>query len=70
MPGTLNLGKVGTYNMTASVSNNSPVIAIDRKFVWGLEGGLYFEPKFYTPIKQVWDAIHASNTHTLTLKVK
>ena len=70
MPGTLNLGKVGTFNMTAAVSNNSPVISIDRKFVWGLEGGLYFEPKFYTPIKQVWDAIHASNTHTLTLKVK
>lgn len=70
MPGSLNLGQVGTFSMTAVVSNENPVISIDRKFAWGKDGGLFFETKFYSQIKKAWDAIHANNTHTLTLKVK
>ena len=70
MPGDMNLGQVGSYTMSATVAKDNPVIMINRKFVWGQTGGLYFEPKFYPAIKQAWDAIHANNTHTLTLKVK
>lgn len=70
MPGDLNMGEVGSYSFTAAVGKTSPVLSITRKFVWGKTGGLYFEPKFYPSIKQVWDRIHTYNKHTLTLRMK
>jgi hypothetical protein len=68
MPGTLNLGGAGSYTLTAGLQRDNPILTVTRKMTWGTNGTLYFEPKFYAPVKQAWDVIHKNNTHQLTLK--
>jgi hypothetical protein len=70
MPGTVKLGEIGVYRMTATSSNEKPLLNITRKFEWGLNGMNYFEAKYYPQVKQAWDGIHSFNNHTLTLRQK
>ncbi|MBM3759380.1 MAG: DUF3857 domain-containing protein [Acidobacteria bacterium] len=47
IPGTVNLGGVGTFKMSGSVSNREPLLTMNRELVWGEKGTLFFDPKLY-----------------------
>lgn len=70
MPGQLNLGKIGTHSVTATLANDNRSITTRRRLTWGENGANYFEAKHYAALKQAWDAIHKGDTHNLTLKVQ
>jgi hypothetical protein len=68
MPGQLNLGKVGTHSVTALLSGDKRTITAKRRMTWGDNSVNYFEAKYYAALKEAWDAMHKSDTHSLTLK--
>ena len=70
MPGKINLGKIGAYSHMASVFKNKPGIVAKRELSWGANGMIYFDAKYYPQIKEAWDALHKSDTHSLTLRSK
>ncbi len=70
MPAALDLGPVGSFQMTATLDNAKPVLTVKRKFIWGKNGNVFFDAKAYGAVKQAWTALHSANTHQLTLRAQ
>lgn len=70
IPGTISLGAIGSYELSAGLANNAPILTIRRNLTFGNGNVSYFDVKYYAALKEAWDVMHTHNTHTLTLKVK
>ena len=68
IPGTFNIGKVGTYRLTASIGKETGKLEIIRRYIWGQGGQLYFDKTAYPALKAALNQINDADTHTLTLK--
>ena len=68
IPATFNIGKVGTYRLTASIGKETGKLEIIRRYIWGQGGQLYFDKTAYPALKAALNQINDADTHTLTLK--
>jgi hypothetical protein len=68
-PGSVNFGRLGSYEITMTVTNGSnPELYTSRELTFGREGQLYFLPSEYPSLKNIFGAIAARDRHTLSLK--
>jgi len=67
-PGTLNAGAVSQYDVRISITSDGRQLIYRRKFSFGGSGVILFTPEQYGPLKAMFDAVHKSDSHTLTLK--
>lgn len=66
-PGGVAFTPIGTYKVAISVTNTNKVL-YQRDLVFGSDQVLLFDQKAYPVLKQVFDKIHAADSHMLTLK--
>jgi len=67
-PGALNAGGVSQYDVKISISSDGRKLTYKRSFSFGGGGVILFKPELYGPLKELFDAVHKSDAHTLTLK--
>jgi len=60
--------KIGSldFDIKYNVTNN--VLMVKRNFYWGAKGNILFSSKVYEPLKNVFDAFHKTDSHTITLR--
>ncbi len=68
MPGTTKLGEIGEYTFSATYAKETRTLRAKRNLMWGKGGGLWFEPKAYPSLKQLWDRLHSTDNHQITFK--
>jgi hypothetical protein len=61
-------GKIASLKMKMSVDQAANVLRYERKFHFGGGGNIYFNVSAYQPLKNMFDAFHKADTHTITLK--
>jgi hypothetical protein len=66
-PAPLNFPPIGSYNVKISVTNKNAIL-YQRELVFGSSQVLLFDAKAYPVLKQVFENIHARDSHMLTLK--
>ena len=66
-PGGLNFQPFGAYRVKISVTTTNKIL-YERGLTFGKDQVPIFEPKAYSLLKQIFDGIHAGDTHMLTLK--
>jgi hypothetical protein len=67
-PQPMTAGKVGAYEAKILAAADSSLLELKRSFFFGGGGALYFQPANYSAVKQVFDIVHDSDGHTITLK--
>jgi hypothetical protein len=71
MPGEISdPKKIGSLNIKIGVDPAANVMKYERKFHFGGGGNILFPVAIYQPLKNLFDAFHKSDTHTITLKEK
>ena len=65
-PGPLDLGEIGSYQVT--VMAGAGKLVQQRKLVFGRGGSLVFPVAVYPQLKQAFDAIHERDQHSLALR--
>jgi hypothetical protein len=60
--------QVSRYDAKVEVIKDGRGIKYNRSFVFGAGGNILFPTKSYAQLKQVFDAIHQRDSHTLTLR--
>lgn len=60
--------KIGSldFDIKYNVANN--VLMVKRNFYWGAKGNILFASKYYEPLKNIFDAFHKTDSHTITLR--
>jgi hypothetical protein len=66
-PGPLDFPPIGNYKVKISLANKN-TIQYQRDLVFGSSQVLLFDAKAYPTLKQVFERIHAGDSHMLTLK--
>jgi hypothetical protein len=66
-PAPLDFPPIGAYKVAISISNKK-TISYQRDLVFGSNQVLLFDAKAYPMLKQIFERIHAGDTHMLTLK--
>jgi hypothetical protein len=64
-PAPFRSANVADYNVKISVVGKSEALQYKRTFSFN---GLVFPSTSYTPLKQLFDMLHESDNHTITLK--
>jgi hypothetical protein len=67
-PGALNAEGVSQYDVKISITSDGRKLTYKRKFSFGGGGVVLFTPQQYGPLKELFDVVHKSDAHTLTLK--
>jgi len=67
IPGGFNLGGAGQYSAKAQITSDKRLL-YTRQLTFGAKASLLFPAEVYPQLKKIFDAIHESDTHTLTLK--
>jgi hypothetical protein len=62
--------KIGLLNIDIKADVNNAMLFYDRKFHFGGNGKILFQPATYEPLKGLFDAFHKADTHTITLRQK
>jgi hypothetical protein len=60
--------KIGSLDMKLSHDASKNMLIVNRNFYWGAKNNILFGAKFYEPVKNVFDAFHRSDSHTITLR--
>ncbi|MGI8884234.1 MAG: DUF3857 and transglutaminase domain-containing protein [Pyrinomonadaceae bacterium] len=63
-------GKIGSLNVRISIDKATNVLIYNRNFYFGGGGNILFPAGAYQPIKNLFDAFHKADTHTITVKQK
>ena len=58
---------VSDYAAAVSVNDEAGEVVYVRRFRMGLNGSIYFEPKYYAGVKKLFDGIHKRDGVSLTL---
>jgi hypothetical protein len=61
-------GATGSHELRIMVSDDHQVVRCVRNFTFGGKNNILFSAKKYSTLKQLFDAIHEADNHTLTLK--
>jgi hypothetical protein len=68
-PGELSDGrKIGFLQIKIGVDNSTTFLKYERNFHFGGDGNILFPVNTYQPLKNMFDAFHKADTHTITLK--
>ena len=68
-PADLKVGELVLSSMGLAVTTGTPrVLKVERQFSFGGAGSVLFGPKAYDDLKNVFDILHASDNHMLTLR--
>ena len=59
---------ISSLKFDLKIDESSNVLRYRRNFFFGSEGRTFFDVATYQPLKNLFDAFHRSNTHTITLK--
>lgn len=59
---------IGSLIIGIGIEKNTNTLVYDRKFHFGGGGNIYFQKETYQPLKNLFDAFHKSDSHTLALK--
>ena len=62
--------KIGELTIRISVDRVQNSLKYSRKFHFGGGGSVLFGSQMYTPLKNMFDAFHQADSHTITLKQK
>lgn len=62
--------KIGSLNINIGVNPANNVLVYKRNFHFGGGGNILFPPSVYQPLKNLFDAFHKSDSHTLTIRQK
>ncbi len=60
--------KISSYEASMGITNDKRMLVMRRKFFFGGGGSLLFPAQSYTPLKNLFDQLHKSDEHTITLK--
>lgn len=60
--------KIGSLNINIGVSKEGDYISYRRKFFFGGNDKILFPVSAYQPLRNLFDAFHKADTHTITLK--
>ncbi len=68
-PGVIaDAGKIGALNIKMSIDSARNVILYKRNFHFGGGGNILFPADSYKAVKNLFDAFHKADTHTITIK--
>ena len=68
-PADLKVGDVVLSSMKLAVTTGTPrVLKVERQFSFGGTGSVLFQPNAYEDLKGVFDILHSSDNHMLTLR--
>ncbi|HEX9959475.1 MAG TPA: hypothetical protein VGB00_00915, partial [Pyrinomonadaceae bacterium] len=62
--------RIGLLNIDIKADVNNAMLFYDRRFHFGGNGKILFQPATYEPLKGLFDAFHKADTHTITLRQK
>jgi hypothetical protein len=68
MPAAIPLEGVGSYKLTAKYDTAQRRLQCSRELVFGNKGAIVFSAAVYPTLKKVFDLMHQSDEHLLTLK--
>ena len=68
IPGGINFGKTGSYEMKMTVNKSTNEMHTVRQLRFGAEGVSSFFAKDYAPVKKVFDDVHARDRQTMVLR--
>lgn len=60
--------KISSLNISIKMDKTKNTLLYDRKFYFGGGGNTFFRVASYTPLKNLFDIFHKSDSHTITLK--
>jgi len=60
--------KISSLDVTIGYDNAGHKLVYGREFYFGGNGKILFPAKSYEPLKNLWDAFHKIDSHTITLK--
>ena len=63
-------GKIAMDDVSIKVDKTNSIVYYEREFFFGGGGKVLFKSAYYTPLKNLWDAINKTDTHQLSLKQK
>jgi hypothetical protein len=70
-PGDLTFAKLGSYTVRMSLKKGMVnELSMDREFVFGVDGNLYFTPEGYPTIKKIFDEVRTRDVHSISIKAK
>jgi len=67
-PAPFAAGNVSQYKLSMGVTEDGRTLVMRREFFFGGNGTLLFPPERYLPLKGLFDRLHTSDEHTITLK--
>jgi hypothetical protein len=62
--------RIGLLDINIKADRSNAVLIYERKFHFGGNGKILFQPASYQPLKSLFDAFHQADTHTITLRQK
>jgi hypothetical protein len=67
-PAPFGAGQISQYKVTIGMTADNRTLVYKRKFFFGGGGNIIFPSASYPALKQLFDAIHTNDNHTITLK--
>jgi hypothetical protein len=67
-PQSFKIDKVGAYEVSIGITADKRTLQYQRKFFFGGEGRIIFQPSTYPTLKRIFDAIYEADNHTIALK--
>jgi hypothetical protein len=68
MPAAIPVQSVGSYKLTAKYDTVQRTLHCSRELVFGNKGAIVFSVEVYPTLKKLFDLMHQSDEHVLTLK--
>lgn len=60
--------KISMLDISIGIEKSKNILKYDRYFYFGNNGKIIFGKEVYTPLKNLFDAFHKADSHTITLK--
>ncbi len=61
-------GRISSQKIDIKIDKTNNILSYNRKFFFGGGGNTFFPVNSYQPLKNLFDAFHKADTHTITLK--
>jgi hypothetical protein len=62
--------RIGMLDISMKADRSNALMIYERKFHFGGNGKILFQPASYQPLKSLFDAFYKADTHTITLRQK
>jgi hypothetical protein len=67
-PMPIGAGNISKYGVRLQITKDGLTLIYNRSFFFGGDGNIFFPASTYAQLKKLFDAIHESDNHTITLK--